>query len=265
MALTLKEKLSKGPVFGMTVYTGSVGIIETLGYWGFDFAFIDAEHVPMGVGPDMEKLVMAALLSGVSPLVRVTSCNEVEIRKALEMGAEGVIIPHVHTREEAELCVHAGRFPMEGRRGADATVRSARYATKGFDWNQYVEDSNKNVMIIPMAEDFEFFDNIDSIMAVSGIDAINYGPTDYALSLGLKLFYKMDDPTIQASLSRLTAQAQPRGIGVMAPAIPPTLENAKRLIGQGVNMVIMGSDMYNFQDAAKRIMQEVVEEINAID
>ena len=153
---TLKEKMAHGPVFGMTVYTGSVGIVETLGYWGYDFVFLDTEHVPMGVGPDMEKLVMAAKLSGVSPLVRVTGCNEIEIRKALEMGAEGVIIPHVRTEEDAKLCIRAGKFPMEGRRGADATVRSARYASRGFDWNKYVEDSNSNTMIIPMAEDFEF-------------------------------------------------------------------------------------------------------------
>jgi 4-hydroxy-2-oxoheptanedioate aldolase len=257
--LTLKEKMQSGPVFGMTVYTGAVAVVEALGYWGFDFAFLDAEHTPMGVGPEMEKLVMAAKLSGVSPLVRVTGCNEIEIRKALEMGAEGVIIPHVKTKAEAELCVRAAKFPMAGRRGADATVRSAGYAGPGFNWDEYITRSNNDGLVLPMAEDFEFIDNLEEIMDVPGMDAINFGPTDYALSLGLKLFYKMDDPTIEAALEQIVNKAKPRGIGIMAPVVPPTLEGAKKAIAKGVNMLIMGSDMYNFQAACRNINSECLE------
>jgi 4-hydroxy-2-oxoheptanedioate aldolase len=76
----LREKLEKRPVFGMTIYTGSIAIIEALGHWGFDFAFIDAEHTAMGIDRDMEKLIMAAQSTGVSPLVRVARIDEVEIR-----------------------------------------------------------------------------------------------------------------------------------------------------------------------------------------
>lgn len=85
MAMTLKEKLATRPVFGMTVYSGSTAVIESLGYWGYDFAFIDGEHTPMGIDRDMEKLVMAAQISGVSPLVRVAKVDAIEIRKAFEM------------------------------------------------------------------------------------------------------------------------------------------------------------------------------------
>ena len=88
----LKEIMKKRPVFGMTVYTGSPAVIEALGHFGFDFAFIDAEHTPMSV-TELKDCVMAARQTGVSPLVRVTRPDEIEIRKALEMGAEGVIIP----------------------------------------------------------------------------------------------------------------------------------------------------------------------------
>lgn len=259
--ISLKEKMKKGPVFGMTVYTGSVAVVEVIGNWGFDFVFLDAEHTPMGVGLEMEKLVMAAKLSGVSPLVRVTGCNEIEIRKALEMGAEGVIIPHVKTKAEAELCVRAAKFPLVGRRGADATVRSANYAGPGFSWDDYVLQSNNDGLVLPMAEDFEFMDNLDEIMTVPGMDAINFGPTDYALSLGLKLFYKMDDPVIEAALGKIIAKAKPLGMGVMAPVVPPTVEGAKKAIAKGVNMLIMGSDMFNFQAACKNIISECVEPI----
>ena len=254
----LKEKMKNGPVFGMTIYTGSCAIVEALGNWGYDFAFLDAEHTPLGVGPEMEKIIMGARLSGVSPLVRVTGCDEVEIRKALEMGAEGVIIPHVKTREEAELCVRASKFPPKGRRGADATCRAAGYAAKGFDWKEYIARSNSETIILPMAEDFEFFDNIDEIMKVEGIDGINFGPMDLALSIGLTVFYKMDEPAIEDALKKLVAKTRPLGMKIMAPALPPTPETVKNVIAKGVNMVIVGSDMYNFQAACKTIAEQCV-------
>jgi 4-hydroxy-2-oxoheptanedioate aldolase len=254
----LSEKLKKRPVFGMTIYTGSPAIIEALGHWGFDFAFIDAEHTAMGIDRDMEKLVMAAQISGVSPLVRVARIDEVEIRKALEMGAEGVIIPHVRTKEEAEICVRGAKFPPKGRRGVDGTVKAARFSARGFNWEQYIQESNDNTMVLPMAEDYEFMDNIDAIMDVPGIDAINFGPADFASSKCLKTFYKLDEPTIQAALKEVLEKARKRNIHVMAPVIPPNAEKLKAAIDMGVDMLIMGSDMLNYNNACANIMDNVV-------
>ena len=256
---SLKQKMEERPVFGMTVYSGSVAVVEALGNWGFDFSFLDAEHSPMNIGPEMEKLVMAAKLSGVSPLVRITHCDDVEIRKSYEMGADGVIIPHVKTKAEAEFCVRAAKFTPMGRRGADATVRSAKYAGPGFDWDEYVSRSNAESLVLPMAEDFEFLDNLDEIITVQGIDAINFGPTDYAFSLGLRMSYtKMNDSTIETALQKIVAKAKPLGIKIMAPVVPPTFEGAKAAIEKGVDMLIMGSDMSNFQTSCRTIMSECV-------
>jgi len=257
ISTTLREKLKKRPVFGMTIYTGSTAIIETLGHWGFDFAFIDAEHTPMGIDRDMEKLVMAAQLAGVSPLVRVTRADEIEIRKAYEMGAEGVIIPHVRTKEEAATCVRGAKFPPRGRRGVDSSVRSARFGAKGFNWETYIDESNEG-MVLPMAEDFEFMDNIDEILDVPGIDAINFGPADFASSKNMRTFYKLDDPVIQGALKEILAKSKKRGIHVMAPVIPPNAEKLKAAIDLGVDMLIMGSDMLNYNRACSSIMEEAV-------
>jgi 4-hydroxy-2-oxoheptanedioate aldolase len=254
----LREKLKTRPVFGMTIYTGSPAIIEALGHWGFDFAFIDAEHTAMGIDRDMEKLVMAAQISGVSPLVRVARIDEVEIRKALEMGAEGVIIPHVRTKEEAEICVRGAKFPPNGRRGVDGSVKAARFGARGFNWEQFIQESNDNTMVLPMAEDYEFMDNIDTIMDVPGIDAINFGPADFASSKCLKTFYKLDEPVIQAALKEVIEKAKRRNIHVMAPVIPPNAEKLKAAIDMGVDMLIMGNDMLNHNTACANIMDNVV-------
>lgn len=241
------------PVYGMTIYSGSQAIVESLGYSGLDFAFLDAEHTPDTVGSDMERLVMSCLLSGVSPLVRVRGCIEWDIRKALEMGAQGVIIPHVKTAREAEEIVRAAKFPPLGRRGADSSVRAARFGTAGFNWGHYIEQSNSTSLVIPMAEDYEFFDNIDEILDVEGIDVINYGPADYANSLARPISYSLHSGDVGEKLALLVEKCHDRGVKVMAPVVPPTLENVKALLDVGVDMLIVGSDLHHFQAACNSV------------
>jgi 4-hydroxy-2-oxoheptanedioate aldolase len=254
---TLKETMKKRPVFGMTIYTGSPAIVEALGIIGYDFAFIDAEHCPWEV-TELREVVMAARQANVSPLVRITRPDEIEIRKAFEMGAEGVIIPHVHNVEEMKLCVKGAKFPPLGRRGYDSTVRSAGYGYAHYDAAKYIENSNSTELVIPMAEDFEFLDDLDSIMAVPGIDAINFGPADFALSKNIRIFYDMTQPDVQDAMTRISAHTKRLGIGLMAPAVPPTVENVETLISRGVNMLIMGSDMYNFQSTVANVHKNVI-------
>lgn len=258
MKNTLKETMKKRPVFGMTVYSGSPAVVEALGHFGFDFAFIDAEHSPFAV-TDLREIVLAARLAGVSPLVRVTRPDEIEIRKALEMGAEGVIVPHVRNKQEMEACVRGAKFPPVGRRGYDATVRSANYGYAGYNASKYIEYSNETELIIPMAEDFEFMDNIDEILEVDGIDVINFGPADFALSKNIRVFYDMGQPDVQKAMSEIAEKFGKKGVGLMAPAVPPTKENIQRLIDRGVNMVICGSDMYNYQSALDSIRKNAIE------
>lgn len=254
---TLKEKMKKRPVFGMTIYSGSPAIIETVGYWGFDFVFIDGEHTALGMDRDMEKLVMAAQIAGISPLVRVSRVDAIEIRKALEMGAEGVIIPHILDKKDASDCVKWAKFPPYGRRGVDGNVRSAQYSAGNFSWDKYMEKSN-DCLILPMAEDYEFMDNIDEIMDVKGIDGINFGPADYASSKCMKTFYKLDEPVIQEALRTIISKAKARGMYVMAPVVPPTPEKINEAIHMGANMLILGNDIFNQNKMCSSIMEESV-------
>ena len=193
---TLKEKMAKRPVFGMTIYSNFPPVIENLAYYGFDFAFIDAEHCPWEV-TSLREAVLAARFAGISPLVRVTKPDMIEIRKAFEMGAEGVIVPHVKTAEDVKLCVKAGKFPPKGRRGFDMTVRSAHYGV-GVNSADYIQHTFDTEMIIPMAEDFEFMDNINEILAVEGVDAINFGPADYSMSTNRPSGYDMKNSDTDA-------------------------------------------------------------------
>lgn len=252
----LKKKMKEGPVFGMTICSGSPAIIEMLGYTGLDFVFIDSEHNPKAV-TDLGELILAARAVGISPLVRVTKPDEVEIRKALEMGAEGVIVPHVKTKEEMERCVRGAKFPPKGRRGLDFGVRSSGYGFAHYEDSSYIAYSNETELVIPMDEDFEFTENIDELMSVEGIDAINFGPADYSSSLCLASGYDIDQPEVSQALEELRKRCEPSGIGIMAPANPPTAENINHLISKGVNMIIMSSDYNIWGDSVRKIRQEI--------
>ena len=181
--MKLKEKMKHGPVFGVAIFTSAACAVEAVGNWGYDFVFLDLEHTPLDAEIGMEKLIMAALLTGVSPLVRTANEDEVVLRKLVEMGAEGVIVPHTRTIQDVEKIVQAVKFPPLGRRGSDSNVRAAGFGGPGFSYENYIKNQNSDTMIIPMDEDYEFTDNIDAILSNPSVDAINFGPLDYALSM----------------------------------------------------------------------------------
>ncbi len=258
MENTLKKKLAERKVFGMQIMSGSPAAVETLARNGYDYALIDAEHTAMDV-TDLKDMILAARMHGISPIARVTGPYPVEIRKAFEMGAEGVIIPHIKTKEEMELCVRSAKFPPLGRRGYDCAVRSAGYGAGEYDADAYITNSNNSEMVIPMAEDYEFMDNIDEILSVPGIDAVSFGPADFALSKNIRVFYKMDMPEIVEALELLLKKTAERGIYVMAPALPATTEVIDHMADIGVCMLSVGTDLGHMNAALQNIQKKVIE------
>ncbi|MDO4438628.1 MAG: aldolase/citrate lyase family protein [Eubacteriales bacterium] len=255
--MTLKEKLKKGPVFGMTCYTGAICVIETIARSGLDFIYLDLEHSNWSFDADFEKQIMACKGKDISILVRVPDVEPVTIRKVLEWGADGVVIPHCKTAEMARAAVDAAKFNPMGHRGGESNVRAANYGYENFDWNEYMAQQNRDTMVIPMDEDWEFTENIDEILDVPGIDAINFGPVDYAVSKGLPVGYSMS-PEVHDAFKVLVEKAQKKGIGVLGPVVPPTAENMRRGIEDGFNMIIVGNDMWHFTTSMKDMMKNHV-------
>ncbi len=257
--MTLRERMKNGPVFGITCFTAAACAVEAIGNWGYDFVYLDLEHCPLDGSNTMEKLIMAAKLANIPSVVRVTGIDEVEIRKVLEMGAEGIVVPHTRTKEDVQQMVHAAKFPPMGRRGGESNVRSAGFGGPGFSWAEYVAKSNAETMIIPMDEDFEFTENLDEILDVPGVDAVNFGPIDYALSIGAKVGYATEDTRVADAYKKLAEGCKSRGIGVMCPVVPGTKENIEAAIGRGINMLILGNDMYHLQQALKTMKQDAID------
>lgn len=254
--MKLKEKMKKGPVFGMACFTGAVCVIESIAQCGLDFIYLDLEHTNWMMESAFEKQIMAAKLHDIGILVRMADDDEVAIRKVLEWGADGVVIPHCKTAAMVQKCVEAAKFPPLGRRGGESNVRAAGFGFQNFDWNVYTQQQNEDTLVIPMDEDFEFTDHLQEILQVPGVDAINFGPIDYALSKGLKVGYGMGQE-VEEAFETLVKSAREKGVGVLGPVVPPTRENIQAMTAKGYTMIILGNDMWHFQKALRELQEQL--------
>ena len=184
--------LEKGEIpLGMQIYTGNPSMIEILAYTGFDFYMLDMEHSRVNV-ETMEHLIRAADAAGITTLVRVTENNPGLIRQSIEAGAQGVIVPHVKTVQDARKALDALRYPPEGRCGICPSIRAASFSHAG--WDDYMEHSNKQTMFIPLLEDIEGIENAEEIIAQlkPGVDAVGVGLGDLSHSLLTQPGQKVD-------------------------------------------------------------------------
>jgi 4-hydroxy-2-oxoheptanedioate aldolase len=241
----------KRVAFGTGIYTYSPALVEIAGYTGFDYVFIDTEHTAVD-WQTLESLVRAADVSGASSLIRVQENNEALVRKALEIGADGILVPHVNTAEEAKRAVQYAKFPPMGVRGAAGLVRSGGYAVS--NWPEYIEFSNRETVVAVMAEEPEALENMREIVSVKGVDIISFGPADFSITSGLA--GKTDHPRVVGALERIVAEARRKGLAVMSPVSQPYAERAKALIDKGVRVITMGHDISVLSARWKEILGE---------
>lgn len=175
----LKEKLLAGEVvFGGFIDSPEPYMVEILGHAGFDFAIFDLEHSSMGV-QEMGPLILAADAVRITPIVRIGEKNDNTISKILDLGAKGVLIPHVTGPEEAKRMVEMTKYPPAGIRPTCSVIRATQYTSAPFA--QHVEQSNREILFFALIEDASAVDGIDQILDVPGIDVILPGPGIYRL------------------------------------------------------------------------------------
>ena len=189
--LRRREKL-----LGTMVTLASAASAEVLASLGFDWLFIDGEHGPL------ETRELASILQAVGDktacIVRVPEAAEVPIKKALDLGAHGIIVPQVNTAEQAANVVRWSRYAPEGERG----VGLARAHGYGVKFREYVSAANREIAVIVQAEHARAVENIDAIVRVPGVDAVLLGPYDLSASLGK--MGQIDDPAVITAIGRVT-------------------------------------------------------------
>ena len=255
----IRKILDSGDIaVGMGIFTGSPIIIQMLGYSGFDFVFIDMEHTPVTIDANLQSLIIAANESGMGTCVRVKYNDEVMIRTAVEFGADAVVVPHCRTAEDARKMVAAAKFPPDGIRGSATDNRAAGYGCyPDFNFAEFVEKSNKETVVIALAEDPEFFDNMDEILAVEGLGGVQLGPSDLALGLGIRETYNFKNPEIKNRFEKLYKRDKEVGMPLMGPIAPPTLECAIDMVNNGIRVMTLRNDVTNFKGLLTGLRKDV--------
>ena len=207
----VKKVMAEGKLaVGTYVALADPQIVEIIGLAGYDAAFIDMEHTGFDL-PLVGEMIRAADQVGVTSLVRVPGNDANLILRLLDLGAEGIIIPHVDGIEGAKQAVDAVRYPPLGHRGAAGGTRAARYGT--VPWEEHIRQSNQEVLLSVMAEDAKGIDDIERIAALDGIDLVAIGPTDFSEYMGIR---DPSDPRLKARLKELADQVRKIGKAKLA-------------------------------------------------
>jgi 4-hydroxy-2-oxoheptanedioate aldolase len=171
----------KKPVLGCIVNGPYPALVEILGLVGFHFVFIDQEHSSLSLS-QCEDLIRASELRDIVPIVRVPENNPKQILHFLDIGAMGLILPDIRSREEAEAVVQASKYAPMGNRGL-ATTRSADYGF-GKPKPELFKQANDETLLIGIIESQEGVENASEIMGVKGIDGCFIGTSDLSMSMG---------------------------------------------------------------------------------
>ena len=216
---------------------------------GFDFLVVDTQHSPIGV-EKLDRLFMGLLPTQSEIVVRVLWNDGALINQALDLGADGIVVPMVNTREQAERAVAASKYPPDGTRSW-TPLRPERYGGP----EAYARVANDELLVLPQIEAVEAVENLDDILQVDGIDGIMVGPTDLAISLGYPP--RIGVPEVDEVISQILAKC--RNHDVPFGMFMGTLETAEHWLSCGAKIAVAAGDFAFLADGATRAVSEIAE------
>ncbi len=244
---TMKQKLEAGELaIGFSVvHWRTVNVAGIAKECGFDWLFIDMEHNTMDVDAAVQ-ISVAALPTGVTPIVRVPSHDHFHATRVLDGGAMGVVVPHVSTVEQARQIVADCKYPPIGHRSLSAPM--AQLGFRGMPVAEAIEVLNRNTTVVAMLETPQAIDNAEAIAAVEGIDVLLIGTNDLAAEMGIP--GQFGHEKIEAAYAAMIAAAKKHGkFAGMGGVYDHAL--MEKFIRMGVQFMLGGSDVAFMMAAAK--------------
>jgi 2-keto-3-deoxy-L-rhamnonate aldolase RhmA len=229
----VKELLRKGETtIGTWITTASPDIAELIAHTGVDWLVFDMEHAPIDI-EKVQVLMQATSGTDITPFVRVAWNDLILIKRALDIGAQGLVIPWVNSEADAIKAVQAARYPPRGLRGAGPR-RAAMY---GLDRN-YMADAESKIMIIVQIETSQAVENVEKILHVAGVDAFFIGPRDLSISMGIQ--DRRNSPTFDLTVKKLLEAGEKLGgpAGIMC----HSTDEIKSATQEGFKFIAIGSD-----------------------
>lgn len=235
---------------GLWLISGSDTVAEAIAQIGFDWLCIDTEH-GLGDFRETRAQLQGIATSPATPIVRPPVNDLTAIKKHLDLGAQGVIIPWVNTKEESEYAVRACHYPPAGIRGYAGGVRADRFGTD----SGYLQTANDELLIAVQIETREGVQNIEEIVEVPGVDVIFIGPWDLSFSLNCPLDFS--HPDHRAAMQRVETAA--KAAGKILGTVTGDMQELKKYYERGYQFVALGLEMNLFINAAKTQLHNVRE------
>jgi 4-hydroxy-2-oxoheptanedioate aldolase len=222
------------PPLGTWLMAAAPATAEALGYSGFDFLVVDMEHVPIEIS-DLAGILRAVGCTPADAVVRLAWNDQVLVKRALDAGAQTIMLPFVQNADEARRAVSFAKYPPEGVRGVAAVHRGSRFG-RAVD---YLKRANDEVAVIVQLETPDAIERLPEIAAVPGIDAVFVGPGDLAAAMGH--IGNIAHPDVQALIERAARSASDAGtpVGIVG----PNPDMVRRFIDYGYGYVAIGSDI----------------------
>ena len=247
----LKARLRAGKrALGCWTVLGSPPVIELLAYCGFDYLLLDQEH---GFGEPsalLHSLQAMAAAPGCSSVVRVPSNDPDYLKRVLDAGVEGVMVPNVETAEAAREVVAACRYPPAGRRGS--ALGSARASDYGINAAKYKTTAADELLVVVQIESPKAVENIDAIASVDGIDVLFIGPHDLSGTVGQ--LGDLKHPEVAKLIAR--AEESIKRSGKPMGTVPHPGSTWREMFQRGYHMINAGSDVGRLRDAALAEVKE---------
>lgn len=248
----LKQKLRKGRVsVGAWIQIGHPAVAEILAGAGFDWVCVDLEHGAIDL-PQAAALFASIELHGSVPMARVPENDTVWIRRVLDSGAKGVIVPMVNTAEQAEMAVRAAKYPPRGVRGF-GYCRANKY---GADFAAHLKKADREIIVILQIEHINAIGNLEEILTVKGVDGLFIGPMDLSGSMGVA--GKLDHPEVRKALARFLFLCKKTGVPAGLHIIHPECNTVKESLKRGYRFMALGLDTGFLRDGAAKALSQVL-------
>lgn len=244
-----REKLAADePVYGLWITLESASVTDMAVALGVDWVVIDAEHGHLD-WKEINEHVRAGLRSDTVVLVRLAERSTALTKRALDIGADGVVIPWVETADEVKAAVLDCRYPPEGRRG----IGGERATAWGQCLAEHTEAANEHVLVIPLIERVDAVPHVAAICAIDGVDVCFFGPADFSASAGYRGQWEGPGVADQILEMKETIRAAGKHCGL----ITKNLEDLVQRREQGFRMIGIGSDTGLFLRSLHEALQAV--------
>lgn len=243
---SFRGRLKEGELLlGTLVTMASPEPAEIFSRAGFDWLFIDMEHSPLDVS-DARTLIQAAA-GRAACILRVPLNDEIWLKKALDTGCDGVLIPQVNSKADALKAVRLSKYPPVGTRSVGIT-RAQAY---GADGGEYLRTANEETAIIVQIEHRDAVANLEEILSVEGIDAALIGPYDLSASFGKP--GKIDEPEVRDAIRHVQTICREKGVplGIFS----ATAEGAKTYLAEGYRLIAVSSDILMLVNSARELLK----------